>query len=63
MQNMRRIQIQSKEIRIEMTFTTQSDVTQLKVFARLQSKGTAYVDCIQLEKQPTASRYNLIENG
>ena len=63
MQNMRRIQIQSKETRIEMTFTTQSDVTQLKVFARLQSKGTAYVDCIQLEKQPTASRYNLIENG
>lgn len=49
--------------RIEMTFTTQSDVSQLKVFARLQSKGTAYVDCIQLEKQPTASRYNLIENG
>ncbi len=49
--------------RIEMTFTTQSDVTCLKIFARLQSKGTAYVDCIQLEKQPTASRYNLIENG
>ena len=35
--------------RIEMTFTTQSDVTQLKVFARLQTKGTAYVDCVQLE--------------
>ena len=49
--------------RVEMTFTTQSNVNQVKVFARLQTKGTAYVDCVQLEKQSTASRYNLIENG
>ena len=26
-------------------------------------EGTSYIDCVQLEKMPTASRYNLVNNG
>ena len=29
----------------------------------LDSAGTAYLDCVQVEKAPTASRFNLVENG
>ena len=29
----------------------------------IQATGTAYLDCVQLELAPTASRYNLVDNG
>ena len=30
---------------------------------QLESVGSAYFDCVQFEHAPTASRYNLIEDG
>ena len=50
--------------RLEVTYTNNTSASQ-RVRARLMTTtaGTAYMDCVQVEKAPTASRYNLIENG
>jgi RHS repeat-associated protein len=48
--------------RLEVTYTN-SGSTAVTVTPGLYIKGTAYMDCAQLEKAVTASRYNLIENG
>ena len=51
--------------KLEVTFTYPEEVSdnRLMVFLNLDSFGTAYFDCVQLEKSATASRFNLIENG
>lgn len=50
--------------RLEVSYTNTSS-TAKSVTARLMTAaaGTTYLDCVQVEKAPTASRYNLIENG
>ena len=47
--------------RVEVSYTnnTQSDQT---VYALLQGTDV-YLDCVQVEEMPTASRYNLVNNG
>jgi len=50
--------------RLEVSYTNNSaeTVTVLcGVFT--EAAGDTYLDCVQLEKNPTASRYNLVENG
>ncbi len=51
--------------RVEATFTVPSDsYSDVLTFMCYQgSNGTAYFDCLQVEEAPTASRYNLVENG
>jgi RHS repeat-associated protein len=50
--------------RLEVSYTNTSSAAK-SVTARLMTAaaGTTYMDCVQVEKAPTASRYNLIENG
>lgn len=50
--------------RLEVSYTNTSSAAK-SVTARLMTAaaGTTYMDCAQVEKAPTASRYNLIENG
>ena len=50
--------------RLEVSYTNTSSAAK-NVTARLMTAaaGTTYMDCVQVEKAPTASRYNLIENG
>jgi len=54
----------TKWLRKEVSYTNTGDTA---VTARPQlmstAKGTCYFDCVQLEKAPTASRYNRVENG
>ena len=51
--------------RLEVTYThpATSAATTATVCLLNGSVGTAYFDCIQYEESPSASRYNLIENG
>ena len=48
--------------RLEVTYTSP---TSNSIYAQLMTTtaGTVYMDCVQLEKAPTASRYNLVDNG
>jgi len=39
------------------------DTDFMVVFVETEYSGTTYVDCVQLEEAPTASRYNLVENS
>ena len=50
--------------RLEVSYTNSTNSSKT-VAARLMTAqaGTTYIDCVQVEKAPTASRYNLIENG
>lgn len=50
--------------RLEVSYTNTSSAAK-SVTARLMTAeaGTTYMDCAQVEKAPTASRYNLVENG
>ena len=48
--------------RLQVTYINNTGVTQT-VEARAYANGTAYMDCVQLEATPTASRYNYIDNG
>ena len=49
--------------RISMTFTVPDDVTSSRVALLLNNAtGTAYFDCVQLEKGSVADSYNLLEN-
>jgi len=50
--------------RLQVTYTNKSEVSK-SVNARLMTTeaGTSYLDCVQGEMGPTASRYNLCTNG
>ena len=50
--------------RLEVSYTN-TGTSAKSVTARIQTTqaGTTYLDCVQIEKAPTASRYNLIQNG
>ena len=48
--------------RVEVSYTNTTDQPHT-VYAYIYTSGRIYVDCVQLEKSPTASRYNLIDNG
>ncbi len=48
--------------RLEVSFTPTS-TTAVTPQLLTKAAGTTYIDCVQLEFAPTASRYNLIENG
>lgn len=50
--------------RMEFTYTNNTaDDTAFNVRVLSATCGSVYVDCVQLEKAETASRYNIIENG
>ena len=51
--------------RIELTYTRPETAASVSAnfFLCNFSAGKAYFDCVQLEVSPTASRYNIIENG
>ena len=50
--------------RVEVNYTNTTDTAQTITGAvRCGSGQTVYVDCVQAEKMPTASRYNILENG
>jgi len=50
--------------RLEAVYTNQSEETRkITPILFLTTSGTAYMDCVQVEKAPTPSRYNLVENG
>ncbi len=52
-------------VRVSMTFTIPSDAsdTSVQVILRLSGAGKAYFDAAQVERQPAANRYNLVQNG
>ncbi len=50
--------------RLEYSYTNTSSAEQIIVpGVTFTQPGTAYVDCCQVEEAPTASRYNLVEDG
>ncbi len=49
--------------RVSHTFTVTSAGNYDVIFALEKTKGTAYVDCAQLEKGETPSDFNFLENG
>ena len=50
--------------RYQVSYTNTSDTADtVRCFLYFKSPGTAYIDCVQAEYAPTASRYNIIENG
>ena len=49
-------------VRLQISYTNSSE-TDKTVYAIFAATATAYLDCVQLEKMPTASRYNLVNNG
>ena len=51
--------------RLEVHYTNSSTTASKTVTVKLltATAGTVYMDCAQMEEAPTASRYNLIENG
>ena len=50
--------------RMEVTYTNNTYTNRaMRVRLMTETAGTVYMDCVQLEKAPTASRYNLIDNG
>ena len=52
-------------VRVEATLKYPEGISdnRLMVFLHMESFGTAYFDCVQLERSATAGRFNLIENG
>ena len=50
--------------RLQVNYTNDSE-TEKTIYATFiaSENATAYLDCVQLERMPTASRYNLIQNG
>lgn len=48
--------------RVEVPFTASQDTTVTPKLL-VSGSGSMYMDCVQIEKAPTASRYNLVENG
>ncbi len=50
--------------RLEVSYTNNTNTSRNMIcVVFIQGSGTAYVDAAQMEKAPTASRLNLIENG
>lgn len=50
--------------RVEVSYTNNSASAQtVYAFFRGLNGAQAYLDCVQLEQSPTASRYNLLQNG
>lgn len=50
--------------RVEVSYTNNSTSAQtVYAFFRGSNGAQAYLDCVQLEQSPTASRYNLLQNG
>ncbi len=51
-------------VRTSVTANVTSDISEIVAIIGFQyTKGTAYVDCAQLEYGSSANRYNLVENG
>ena len=48
--------------RVEVTYTPTASVAVVPCLIN-DASGTAYFDCVQWEESPSASRYNLVENG
>ena len=48
--------------RQQVSYTNNTSSDQ-QVYASVRVSGTSYLDCVQVEQMPTASRYNLISNG
>ena len=50
--------------RLQVNYTNDGE-TEKTIYATFiaSENATAYLDCVQLERMPTASRYNLIQNG
>ena len=48
--------------RQQVSYTNNTSSDQ-QVYASVRVSGTSYLDCVQVEQMPTASRYNLINNG
>jgi len=53
-------------VRLQVSFTNSGE-TDKTLYALFEAEGltvtTGYLDCVQAEEMPTASRYNLIQNG
>ena len=50
--------------RYQMSYTNTSSATEyFHGYFFVRDPGTVYIDCVQIEKTSTASRYNLINNG
>lgn len=49
-------------IRVEVPFTASANTTVTPKLL-VSGSGSMYMDCVQIEKAPTSSRYNLVENG
>ncbi len=47
--------------RIQISYTNSTSSDQ-QVYAAVRARGTLYLDCVQVEQMPTASRYNLVNN-
>ena len=52
-------------VKLEVTYVYPEDrpAGYIMTFLHMGSIGTAYFDCVQLERSATAGRYNLIDNG
>ena len=48
--------------RFEVSYTNNTSADQ-ELYAVIRGTDETYLDCVQLEKMPTASRYNLVNNG
>ena len=48
--------------RLQVSYTAETNTT-VKVRFMTATAGTVYMDCAQMEHSPTASRYNLVNNG
>ena len=48
--------------RLEVSYTATSNTT-LKARILVEGSGTIFADCVQVEAAPSASRYNLVQNG
>ena len=50
--------------RVQVSYTNTSTVAKtVSAYVLSSGAGDTWVDCVQVEKSPTASRYNLIQNG
>lgn len=50
--------------RLQVSYTNNATATRkITPILFITTAGTAYMDCVQVEKAPTASRFNLVDNG
>ena len=59
------IKVNSDWTRLELSYTRNANAGDTTGYVCLSNStvGTAYFDCVQIEKSASASRYNIIENG